>query len=403
MTETMELQTQPIEQRSPTAMEAIQRAEASMAIHTAKQYPRDTAIALRNATQLVTFSKEAAEATHYCLPRGGKMITGPSIRLAEALASSWGNLRIQTVVKEIGEEAVVVCAMGHDLESNTAISVDVRRRITDKRGHRYNEDMITVTCNAAASIAYRNVVLRLIPQAVWQSVYNAALKKFRDGDEPIETRRKRALSWFADRGISSKQILQKLGLAKEDDIVKDHIVTLQGIKNAIVDGDITMSTAFGNGTEGKATKATPPPPPPQPVPVTPVKESSIPVPPPPPPAPATKEEPEAEPEPEPVAETQAVPETPAVPTPPADAEEDHRVSVTSSAQAEVKQPSPPSNGTEQLWSELKAKREQIDKTQFAWCKEQCGIERVRQGMPRDKMELLMGYIDQCIERNKADG
>jgi hypothetical protein len=361
--------------REVSALESIQKAEATMAVETAKKYPRSVATAIRNATQLVTFSAEAAESCHYSMPRGNKMISGPSIRLAEVIACQWGNMRIQTHVLEIGERDVTVVAMGHDLESNLATSVETKRRIVDRNGRRYNDDMITLTCNAAASIAYRNVVFKLIPQALWQQVSNAALKKMRDGDRPIEDRRKHALAWFSERGISEKQVLQKLGLAKRDDILKDHIVTLQGIRNAVIDGNLTLANAFGI----EPVEAPPPPPqPPQDVPYKPVET-------PPPPEPPQAEAPPPAPETPPMAPPEEAP-------PPAP--DKKPLTVT------------PSNGADDqpamdeeyktIWNAWRQLVQQLTPEQKAWVKQKTNIQRVRLGTKIENLMLLCDAAEEAL-------
>src|SRR5690348_6841125 len=81
-----------IEQVSGTdysvALSAVDRASIDMQIATAKQYPRSITAALREATELATLDEETAKTMLYALKRGGKVIPGPSVRLAEILAYS---------------------------------------------------------------------------------------------------------------------------------------------------------------------------------------------------------------------------------------------------------------------------------------------------------------------------
>jgi hypothetical protein len=62
----------------------------------------------------------------------------------------------------------------HDLQSNTFIAYEVRRRITGKGDRKYSDDMIGVTGNAASSIALRNAILKIIPKVFWDGIYQAA-------------------------------------------------------------------------------------------------------------------------------------------------------------------------------------------------------------------------------------
>jgi len=103
---------------------------------------------------------ETAQSMGYALQRGGKPITGPSVHLAKLVVSNWGNMRTEAKVVEVTDKEVVSRGIAWDLEANTASSFEVRRKITDKYGKRFNDDMITVTGNAANSIAYRNAVFQ---------------------------------------------------------------------------------------------------------------------------------------------------------------------------------------------------------------------------------------------------
>jgi hypothetical protein len=60
----------------------------------------------------------------YKLPRGGKKIEGPSVRMAEVVAYSWGNLRVDARIATGGAKTVTAVGTAFDLERNVA----VRRR-----------------------------------------------------------------------------------------------------------------------------------------------------------------------------------------------------------------------------------------------------------------------------------
>ena len=99
----------------------LQKSEVDQQIATAKKYPRNITKLLATAGTLVTADVETADECIYALPRGGKIIEGPSIRFAEALAYSWGNCR--SGARVISEDAEFVIAQGNffDLEQNLAI------------------------------------------------------------------------------------------------------------------------------------------------------------------------------------------------------------------------------------------------------------------------------------------
>jgi len=224
------------------------KAQIDMQISTAKAYPRNIKRATNNAVSIVTMDKETAKICNYSVPRGGKSITGPSVHLAKILAQQWQNLRVEAKVVDIDERHVTSEAVCFDLENNLAIKTQVKRSIIGSSGKRYSDDMITVTGNAANSIALRNAVLSVIPKSVVDHVYNSA-KKFIIGDVSDETklmnRRKQVIEALRDTySVTEKEILSSIGKAAIDHVTPDDLMVLIGIGTAIKDGDTTVEQAF---------------------------------------------------------------------------------------------------------------------------------------------------------------
>lgn len=222
----------------------IQKSEIDMQISTAKKYPRQLTRFLNTATQLATQDPESADECVYALPRDGKTIEGPSARFAEIIAYSWGNCRAGARV--IGEDEEFVTAMGTfaDLEQNVSIGYEVRRRITNREGKRYNLDMISTTANAACSIALRNAVLKGVPKAIWKKIYDRARQTIAGDIKTLDSRRAAAMKQFQLMGAKPEQILALLDVKGVDDITLDHLVILRGIYNAIKEGETTVARAF---------------------------------------------------------------------------------------------------------------------------------------------------------------
>jgi len=215
---------------------AILRAEIDGQIATAHAFPRSVVNFIKESKTLVTLDVEMAEACIYALPRGGKTIAGPSVRFAEIIANSFGNNRFGGRV--VAEEGNFIVAQGvyHDLEKNSQCTFEVKRRITDKYGKRYNDDMIGVTGNAAASIAMRNAILRGVPKAFWQSIYDAARQVAVGDASTLSADRERALGWFLKAGITNEQVFAKLGVKGIEDIGIAEMEALVGLKNTLKDG-----------------------------------------------------------------------------------------------------------------------------------------------------------------------
>lgn len=226
------------------ALSAVDRAAIDIQVATAKQYPRSVDKALKEALTLATLDEDTAASMFYALPRGGKTIEGPSARLAEVMTYAWGNLRADADI--VAEDRTHVTAMGtcFDVERNIAVRVRVKRRITDRHGRRYNEDMIGVTANAAISIALRNAVFKVVPMAFVRRIYGAARKASLGEAGTITQKRQKALEWFANAGVKDAQVFDVLGVKGLDDIGEDELITLRGFVTALKDGDTTIEQVF---------------------------------------------------------------------------------------------------------------------------------------------------------------
>jgi hypothetical protein len=234
------------------------RAVIDTMVATAKVYPRDIVKATKNAIDIVTIDKETAATCSYAVPRGGKVITGVTVHMAKVLAQTWGNMRIEAKVISIEQKHITSQAIAFDLENNVAIKVEVKRSIMTRTG-RMNDDMITVTGNAANAISLRNAILAVIPRAITDKVYNAAKDKI-TGDLVDEAkflkRRSQIFEGFEKNyKKTSADVLSLIGKASIDNITKDDLVILIGIAQAIKDGDTTVDEAFEKAKEPKEKKS----------------------------------------------------------------------------------------------------------------------------------------------------
>lgn len=225
-------------------LQAINRAEVDIQIATAKTYPRDVQDALRRIKDIATLDTETAEDCFYALRRQGSLIEGVSVRLAEIIAGAWGNLRVQTRI--IGNDGRTITAQGvcHDLETNLAVSVEVKRRITDKYGKTYSDDMQVMTGNAASAIAFRNAVLKVVPKAVTKRVINEVKDVAVGRSMDLESRRQNMLAYYSKIGVGEADILKYCGVKTPEEITGEMIFELSGLKNAIKEGTTTVQEVF---------------------------------------------------------------------------------------------------------------------------------------------------------------
>jgi hypothetical protein len=223
----------------------LNRSEIDQQIATAHRFPRSIKRFRDEATQMVTLSESVAGQCIYALPRDGKTIEGPSARFAEVVASAWGNSRAGARVVDERGDFIVAQGVFHDLERNVAITYEVQRRVVDKNGRRFKTDMIGVTANAACSIALRNAILKGVPKAFWEDMYNEARKVIMGDIKTLGNRRADAVAAFQRYGVSVEQLCAKLEVAGVEDISLEHLVTLRGLLTAIKEGDTTAEDAFG--------------------------------------------------------------------------------------------------------------------------------------------------------------
>lgn len=224
----------------------IVRAELDSQIATARQYPRSLKTAIDNIMSLATLDEQTAAENMYALPRAGKPIRGATVRFAEIIAQQWGNCRVEARVIAIDRTNKVITAEGtfHDLETNSAMRSVVQRRISDKRGRLFNDDMIVVTGNAACSIARRNAIIAGVPKAVWRKAYEASERVMAGDVKTLATRREGAIKAFATYGVKPEQVFAALDVKGLDDIKVEHIPILLGMFTALKDGETTVEEMF---------------------------------------------------------------------------------------------------------------------------------------------------------------
>lgn len=225
-------------------LDTIERANVDSQIATAKQYPRDLRRAINNSVAMATMDISTAQSCGYALPRGGKPITGPSVHLAKLIVSNYGNIRAEAKVVQITDKQVISRGTCWDLENNVATAFEVRRSIVGRTGQRFSDDMITVTGNAANSIAYRNAVFSVIPRAITDKVYQAAqhcITGDLSDEDKIIARRKKCIDYFKDEfGITEQEVVMLCGKKTVNQIKAPEIALLLGITQSLTDGDTTV-------------------------------------------------------------------------------------------------------------------------------------------------------------------
>lgn len=232
-------------------LEAINRSEVDMQIVTAHRFPRKIEECKENMIALATMDDTVAYNCFYHLERTDKdgkkvVIEGPSVRFAEIIAACWKNLRIAARI--IGNDGKTITAQGvcHDLESNVAISTEVKRSIVTSKGYTYSQDMQVVVGNAASSIALRNAICKVVPQVLIKSVVEEVQSKALEHIKQIgiEESWKQWVAYMQQQyGVSESMMLEYLGKERSA-LTAEDIQKIVGVYQAIKEGTTTVEESF---------------------------------------------------------------------------------------------------------------------------------------------------------------
>jgi hypothetical protein len=222
------------------------KSEIDTQVLTAKRFPRSISAFIRDATQWATMSTEIARSCTYTLPQGGKPISGPSIRLAEIVAGCWTNLSIQTRFVDDDGRTAKVEATCWDMERNTTITLQATRRLTDKNGRRYSDDVANKTINAALAIVFRNAVFKVIPAAFVSIIHESAKQTAAGSKETFVDQVMGWVDYWKQQKISTDRLLKTLDVARIEDMTVDHLTTMQGMYEAIQAKATTLADMFAD-------------------------------------------------------------------------------------------------------------------------------------------------------------
>lgn len=232
---------------------AIHEVQASFVI--AKKFPRNES---ESFSKIINACRRPflAEQAIYAYPKGGKLVEGPSIRLAEVLLSSWGNC--ESGVIEISQSNGISIAQSYaiDLETNTRVikTFHVTHKIWTKNGIKHitdPRDIYELIANQGAR-RMRSCILAIIPADISEAAKEECKKTLANSSEPISERiRKLILAFQDDFGIKVEHLEKKLG-HKLDSIIETELVTLRGIYRSLRDGMSSREDFFDLGLESKA-------------------------------------------------------------------------------------------------------------------------------------------------------
>lgn len=254
--------------KDEAALSLVLKAEIDTQIATAKAFPRSIKQFIDKTMSIATINEDVAQSCAYALPRGNKILEGPSVRLAEIVVGAYGNIRAGMRVIHNDGKTITAQGICHDLETNTCITLEVKRSILQhewKGGNKtgrmvtMSEDMQVVTGNAACSIAFRNAVYKVVPSALIQDIYEKVKEVAKGTAETLPTRRKKALDYLHSLGVKDDQICNVLDLKAVEDIDLEKLAILRGMCTLIKNQESTVAELFPvkeKNPKKKADKAT---------------------------------------------------------------------------------------------------------------------------------------------------
>jgi len=229
-----------------SASRAMAEVQAAMVV--AQKFPRDERAAYTRVMRSCQRPR-LAEQSQYAFPRGGQTVTGPTIRLAEALARAWGNLDFGIAEVERRDGESVMQAYCWDLESNvrsTRVFVVKHERQARGRVQRLTDprDVYEMTANQGAR-RVRACILAVIPGDVVEDALdacNATLRK-RAKDVPIQDRARKMAAEFDRFGVTLSQLETRIG-HRLDSISEAELSGLRRIYAALRDGHSAPAEFF---------------------------------------------------------------------------------------------------------------------------------------------------------------
>lgn len=239
--------------------------EVLASIWIAKQFPRDVDDVKDRMRQSCSQLSLARSAT-YAFPRGGSSVEGPSIRLAEALISAWGNA--EAGWREVSRNWDAKGADGKGCMVSECVAycydkeVNVRREIAfsvphirDKRSGGEvltSERDIYELCANMASRRIRACILQVVPGWLTEEaldVVSATLKK-EDDVEKLPDRLQAMEDKFLELGVSRVQLEKKLGHSLEPkEMTMAEVYRLGRVYTSIADGMIRLHDVFPAGEQ----------------------------------------------------------------------------------------------------------------------------------------------------------
>lgn len=232
---------------STESARAIAQVQASMLL--ARAYPRDEDMAVMKIEEACSRYSLAQKAS-YVYSRGGEEISGPTIRLAEAIVQGWGNMRsgIEEISRDYSEGVSVCRSFAVDLqtgnEDEKKFFIRHWRDVRGSKGYRVttDRDIRELVANYGAR-SKRACIEAVVPKYVFEDALEACeatlLREIRTDDAALKS----MLHSFSELGVEQAHIEERINRALAD-ILPAQMIHLHKIFNSLKGGDSTPSQWF---------------------------------------------------------------------------------------------------------------------------------------------------------------
>ena len=228
-------------------MVSRQAQEVQAAMVVAKRFPRNENDSW-NRIMRTCQRQSLAERAMYEFPRGKETVTGPSIRLAEAIAQNWGNIDFGFIELDNKNGESQVMAYCWDLETNTRQSkvfTVPHVRATKKGNYALTDprDIYEMVANQAAR-RVRSCILSIIPGDVVDAAVSVCQETLCGGAGQVHEKVQATLNVFREKFNIPQQAIERYIGCKASAFTPQTIVRLRGVYTAIDEGRATIEDYF---------------------------------------------------------------------------------------------------------------------------------------------------------------
>jgi hypothetical protein len=223
---------------------AVSEVQAAMAI--ARMNPRDPVAAMDRILNACS-RQSLADAAVYTYSRGGTDISGPSIRLAEAIAQGWQNMSFGIRELEQRNGVSTVQAYAWDMEHNTRREVTFQvphMRSTKKGSYKVEDarDVYELVANNGAR-RLRSCILAVIPGDVTEAAVTQCELTMRTKADTSPEAMQKMVTAFEAFGVTKEQIETRIQ-RRLDAIQPAQVVSLKKIYASLRDAMSSVEDWF---------------------------------------------------------------------------------------------------------------------------------------------------------------